>query len=104
MFDHLVIGASALSIIPAVQTPIGKNFSVFRNSHFSNTCFINSDLLLTPNRFDIAVFEEFSFGLFSIGGIIIVKIVHIIALIFSNALNLFSRSMFSLTLVKYYQR
>ena len=46
----------------------------FSNSHFSNTCFINSDLLLTPNRFDIAVFEEFSFGLFSIGGIVIVKL------------------------------
>ena len=98
MFAHLVIGVSALSIIREEQTPIRKDLSVFSNSHFSKKCFINSDLLFTPSRFDMALFEEFSFGLFSIGGIIIVKIVQRIALIFSKELNLFSRSIFSLIL------
>ena len=40
MFAHLVIGISALSIIREEQTAIGKDLSVFSNSHFSKTCFI----------------------------------------------------------------
>ena len=68
------MGVSALTIIPAVQTPIGKDLSVFSDSHFSKTCFINSDLLLTPSKFDIALFEELSFGLFSMEELLLLKL------------------------------